>query len=115
MGKEIIKILESYFDNYVGLKENHRAIDLLDLPVIAVEITGLLINKQNNWFSPIEKERKEQIEKIKEIYPHFPHAYPLHQYLNGLLWLAEKGQEINYIEGVEEAHEDDYNQSKYEQ
>jgi len=47
MKEEIIKIIQSYFDNYVGLKENHRSIDLDDLPEMAEEIAQAII-----WHTP---------------------------------------------------------------
>jgi len=47
MEKEIIKIIESYFDNYIGLREGHRAINKSDLPNIASEIANL-----KEWYTP---------------------------------------------------------------
>lgn len=47
MKDKIIEIISSYFDNYVGLRDGHRAIWLSDLPKMAAEIEAALI-----WHGP---------------------------------------------------------------
>lgn len=43
MKDKIIGIIEGYFDNYVGLREGHRALNLSYLPELAEEIETELI------------------------------------------------------------------------